>query len=458
MANPPLKIFISYSHRDELLRDELVSHISLLKRQGLIETWYDRKVSAGDHGDAEIDANLESADIVLLLVSADFINSMYCWEKELERGLERHEAKEAVVIPIVVRAVDLEGVSFGYIQSLPTDRKPITSWANRDEAWADVARGLRNAIVKLQERRSRFREPSVTEKIGRVLESSRADSAKAEGEVYTGYKALDDLLAGLRPAELVIVGSRPCMGKTALACSIAMNAAFGARGKSVTVGIFSLETARTPLVMRMIAATARVDSNSLRAGSILDEEWQRINMAVNVFKHAPLFIDDAPRITMAELKSKALRLKAEHGLGLVVIDHLQLLDIDAGQSVKADEARSRIARELRELARLLNIPVLVTSQLSRKIDQRTEKRPSLSDLPEGYDIDVHADVVLLLFREEFYDPDTPRRDIADIIVAKQRNGPCGELQLVFSPKHGTFDNLIHESEFRFSDLSDSASE
>lgn len=196
MASPPLKIFISYSHRDESLRNELVSHISLLKRQGLIETWYDRKINAGDYGDAEIDANLESADIVLLLVSADFINSMYCWEKELERGLERHEAKEGVVIPIVVRAVDLEGVSFGYIQSLPTDRKPITSWANRDEAWADVARGLRNAIVKLQERRSRFREPSVTEKIGRVLGSSRADSAKDEGEVYTGYKALDDLLAG----------------------------------------------------------------------------------------------------------------------------------------------------------------------------------------------------------------------------------------------------------------------
>lgn len=439
MSKQSVKLFISYSHRDESLRDELISHLSLLKRQKLIETWHDRAIVPGENFDGVIDENLESADFVLLLVSADFISSMYCWEKELERSLERHESGEAIVIPLIVRPVDLQGISFGNIQSLPTDRRPVTSWPNKDEAWVDSVRGLRKAIETFQERRRRSQLDRGFEGIGNILISG-GDKLSNEA-LATGFRDLDQLTSGFHPADLIVIGSRPSVGKTALALNFAMNAA----ASSKPVGYFSLETAREQIVNRTLSAAATVDINKLRTGAFSDDEWPRINGAINFLKHAPLYIDDSLHLTTNQLLEKANKLKEEHGLELLVVDHLQLLQARNHQN-QTPRDLARVSWELKGIARELNVPLIVTSQLSRKIDQRTDKKPWLADLPDGYDLDVHADLVLLLYREDYYDPYTHRRGVADICIAKQRNGPTGEVTLAFLEAYSRFHNLLIENE------------
>ncbi len=443
MKNFPVKVFISYSHRDEALRDELISHLSPLKRQQLIDTWYDRAIAPGEDGDAVIDSNLMNADLILLLVSSDFISSMYCWDRELEKSLERHEATQAIVVPIIVRAVELKDASFGHIQSLPTDRKPVTSWGNRDEAWVDVIKGLRKTIEKLQERRNRSQDGHGFEGIGSILKVG-SESIFADG-IATGFFDLDQLISGFQPGELIVLGSRPSIGKTTFALNLAMNCSI-ARG--IPVGFFSLETGREQIANRMLSITARADSRDLRSGRFGSDEWSRINSALNLLKITPLFVEDSRSLTTDSLLSSAMRLKDEHGLGLLIVDHLQLLDLSKTQ-VKQHQEKMQISKELKSIAREVNVPLLITTQLSRKIARRYDKRPYVEDLPEGYELEANADLVLLLFREECYEPYSPRRGILDVIVAKQRNGPTGEIHLIFMAPQGRVENLLVDSNGNF---------
>jgi replicative DNA helicase len=255
--------------------------------------------------------------------------------------------------------------------------------------------------------------------------------------VATGYTELDRMTAGLQPGDLVIVAGRPSMGKTTLALNIAENAAIAG---NTPVAVFSMEMSREQLSMRMISSLGRVDQSHLRTGMFGDEDWARINSAIAQMKVAPVYIDDSGALTPTEVRARARRLSRERGLGLIVVDYLQLMQVPGTKENRATEI-SEISRSLKALAKELKVPVIALSQLNRSVEQRTDKKPVMSDLRESGAIEQDADVIMLIYREEVYEPETPRKGIADIIIAKQRNGPTGEVHLTFLGKYTRFENL-----------------
>ncbi len=267
--------------------------------------------------------------------------------------------------------------------------------------------------------------------------------------VQTHFSDLDNLLAGLQKSDLLILAARPSIGKTTLALDIARQ--IGIHSK-VPVGIFSLEMGSDQLVDRMIAAQAGVDLWKLRTGKLSSEgpnnDFERISDAMGVLSEAPIFIDDSGSLNIMEMRTMARRLQAEHKLGLIIVDYLQLME---GRSMKGSDNRvqeiSEISRGLKQLARELNIPVMALSQLSRAVESRPDQIPRLSDLRESGSIEQDADVVMFLYREDRVKPDTPNKNIADIIIAKHRNGPIGKIQLYFDENSTTFKSLekIHNN-------------
>ncbi len=255
--------------------------------------------------------------------------------------------------------------------------------------------------------------------------------------ISTGYTELDRMTAGLQPGDLIIVAGRPSMGKTTLALNIAENAAIAS---NTGVAVFSMEMSREQLSMRMVSSLGRVDQSHLRTGLFGDEDWARINSAIAQMKTAPIFIDDSGALTPTEVRARARRLTREHKLGLIVVDYLQLMQVAGTKENRTNEI-SEISRSLKALAKELKVPVIALSQLNRGVEQRTDKKPVMSDLRESGAIEQDADLIMLIYREEVYEPDTPRKGIADIIIAKQRNGPTGEVHLTFLGKYTRFENL-----------------
>lgn len=254
--------------------------------------------------------------------------------------------------------------------------------------------------------------------------------------VGTGFADLDQLTGGLQRSDLIIVAARPSVGKTAFALGIAYGAAVQ-HGK--TVGIFSLEMSAEQLVQRLLATETGVDSHRLRLGQIDDHEWDRVSRAFGRLAEAPIFIDDTPGLSVMDVRTKARRLQAEHGVDLLIIDYLQLMH--GRRSENRVQEISEISRGLKGLARELNIPVIALSQLSRAVESRADHRPMLSDLRESGSIEQDADIVMFIYREEVYDPNTERKGIAEIIVAKHRNGPVGTINLRFFEKTARFADL-----------------
>jgi len=254
----------------------------------------------------------------------------------------------------------------------------------------------------------------------------------------TGFPALDSILAGLQSSDLIIVAGRPSMGKTAFALNIAQHVA--AR-EGIPVGVFSLEQSKEQIVDRLLCNEARIDSWKLRTGNLDDDDFPRLGHAMAVLSEAPLFIDDSATNTVLDMRTKARRLQAEHGLGLIIVDYLQLMQ---GRSRYADsrvQEISEISRSLKGLARELNVPVIALSQLSRKVEDRPSKIPQLSDLRESGSIEQDADVVAFIYREDYYDQETEKKHIADILIKKHRNGPIGSVSLYFVPEQMAFRNI-----------------
>jgi replicative DNA helicase len=266
----------------------------------------------------------------------------------------------------------------------------------------------------------------------------------SEGHVTgapTGFDDLDRMTAGLHPGDLVIVAGRPSMGKTSLAMNIAEHIAISA-GKPVA--IFSMEMSSEQLSFRMISSLGRVNQSHLRTGNFSDEDWHRINSAVSVMSSSSVFIDDTPALNPTELRARSRRLKREHGLGLIVVDYLQLMQVSGSSENRATEI-SEISRSLKALAKELSLPVIALSQLNRSVEQRTDKRPVMSDLRESGAIEQDADLIAFIYRDEVYNKDTLRKGVADIIVAKQRNGPIGDIQLTFLGEYTKFENFAPDA-------------
>jgi replicative DNA helicase len=259
--------------------------------------------------------------------------------------------------------------------------------------------------------------------------------------ISSGYNEFDKLTAGLQAGDLIIVAGRPSMGKTTLAINIAENAAIGSKKGTA---IFSMEMPAQQLAFRMISSLGRVDQTHLRTGNFPDEDWSRINTAVQLMSEAPIYIDDTPGLSPTEIRARARRLQREHGLDLIVVDYLQLMQVEGTKENRATEI-SEISRGLKALAKELELPVIALSQLNRSVEQRTDKRPVMSDLRESGAIEQDADLIVFIYREEVYNQDTPRKGIADITIAKQRNGPIGDFPLTFVGRYTKFENWVPDT-------------
>ncbi|MFB2835378.1 replicative DNA helicase [Floridanema evergladense] len=268
------------------------------------------------------------------------------------------------------------------------------------------------------------------------VEKRNQDSAILPG-LSCDFYDLDAMTGGFQRSDLIIVAGRPSMGKTSFSVSIAQNIAGKHR---LPIAIFSLEMSKEQLVQRMLSSESEIESNRLRSGRISQNEWDSLSSALGVLTELPIYIDDSAIITVTEMKSQARRLQTEIGgeLGLILIDYLQLME--GGGDNRVQEL-SKITRSLKGLARELNVPVIALSQLSRGVEARTNKRPMMADLRESGSIEQDADLVIMLYRDEYYNPDSPDRGVAEIIITKHRNGPTGTVKLLFDPQFTRFRNM-----------------
>ncbi|MCH6482044.1 replicative DNA helicase [Pseudoxanthomonas sp. LH2527] len=271
----------------------------------------------------------------------------------------------------------------------------------------------------------------------------RSESGGTVTGLPTGYTEFDMMTAGLQPTDLVILAARPAMGKTTLALNMAEYAAIKSKK---AVAIFSMEMSAGQLAMRLISSVGRINATRLRTGQLEDEDWSRVTSAIRILKdQAKVFIDDTPGLSPDVLRSKARRLKREHDLGLIVIDYLQLMSVPGNSENRATEI-SEISRSLKGLAKELNVPVIALSQLNRSLETRTDKRPVMADLRESGAIEQDADMIVFIYRDDYYNKETsPDKGLAEIIIGKQRSGPTGSCKLRFFGEYTRFDNLSHDN-------------
>jgi replicative DNA helicase len=274
-----------------------------------------------------------------------------------------------------------------------------------------------------------------------VLQTRYANGGGITG-LPTGYTEFDEMTAGLQPTDLIILAARPAMGKTTLALNIAEYSAIKTKK---AVAVFSMEMSASQLALRLISSNGRVNATRLRTGQLEDEDWSRVSSAIRMLREAKIFIDDEPALSPVKLAAKARRLKREHDLGLIVIDYLQLMAVPGNSENRATEI-SEISRSLKSLAKELKVPVIALSQLNRSLETRTDKRPVMADLRESGAIEQDADVIVFIYRDEYYNKDnSPDKGLAEVIIGKQRNGPTGSLKLKFFGEYTRFDNLSHDS-------------
>ena len=316
------------------------------------------------------------------------------------------------------------------------------SYEGREDAQALLAEAEQR-IIEISQRglyRPFASLSEILQEIYAQLKALQEPGARAPG-LPTHFADLDRLMGGMQPGELILLAARPAMGKTSLAMNIAQNAAVHSR---VPVAVFSLEMAREQLVKRMLCAEARIDHFKLKTGKLSEAEWRSLTAAMGALNEAPLYIDDTPNLTVTQMRAKARHLKADSGsLGLIVVDYLQLMQSHRRAENRTQEI-SEISRSLKALARELEVPVLALSQLSRAVEQTQEKRPNLSHLRESGALEQDSDVVLFIYRHDYYFPDSDRPNIAEIIVAKHRNGPTGVIELGFLKEFTRFVNLMRE--------------
>lgn len=300
------------------------------------------------------------------------------------------------------------------------------------------------AIFAISQQRTKSAGPqSIADVLAKTTEKIdylyRSDGAMTG--VPTGYTDLDAMTSGLQPADLIIVAGRPSMGKTVLGINMAEHVALTAKQPVV---IFSLEMPSDSIVMRMLSSLGRIPQGRVRSGKLTDDDWPRMTSAVGMLSEAPIFIDDTPGLSPAELRSRARRLAREHGqLGLIVVDYLQLMRVPELRDNRVQEI-SEISRSLKMIAKELNTPLIALSQLNRSLENRQDRRPVMSDLRESGAIEQDADIIAFIYRDEVYNPDTLDKGIAEINVGKHRNGPIGTVKLTFMGEFVRFDNYVNE--------------
>ncbi|MBS3678705.1 replicative DNA helicase [Ornithinibacillus massiliensis] len=316
-----------------------------------------------------------------------------------------------------------------------------TTFAREDEV-EDVLNEAEKSILEVSGRKNTgsFKEiKDVLIEVYDKIEMLHRNKADVTG-IPTGYRDLDKMTSGFQRNDLIIVAARPSVGKTAFALNIAQNVAVNT---DENVAIFSLEMGADQLVQRILCAEGNIDAQRLRNGTLEPDDWTKLTMAMGSLSNAGIFIDDTPGIRVSEIRSKCRRLKQEHGLGMILIDYLQLIQGSGKPGENRQQEVSEISRSLKGLARELNVPLIALSQLSRGVEQRQDKRPMMSDLRESGSIEQDADIVGFLYRDDYYDKESEKQNIIEIILAKQRNGPVGTVELAFVKEYNKFVDLDH---------------
>jgi len=446
MKTNTISVFYSYSHKDESLRDSLETHLSILSRKGIVSSWHDRRILPGCEWEKEIDENIRTADLILLLVSPDFIASDYCFGKELSIAIENHESKKSMVIPVIIRPVDWEDAPFAKLQALPTDALPVTNWTNQDQAWLDIAQGIKKAVKELAKQKNRDGEHAgllsmrdvLTKEVDRmeaIFES--LDDRECSG-LSTGLIELDHVIDGLHSSQLLVIASRPLMGKTNLAIGLAAHVAIT---EKLPVAYFSMSISTDQLTRRLIASVGHVNIHNLLRGLVEDDEWPRITAAINILVEAPLYIDESTVSSVEQLRARTLKLKSTHDLKLIVIDSLQHLVFHGKQSQETS-SNNDYSKALKHLAKELQIPIVITTSLPRNIESRPNKRPMIQDLfGESKGIESDSDVVLFIYRDEIYNYDSIDRGLAELIIAKNNNGPVCTIRTLYLEEISKFGSL-----------------
>lgn len=304
----------------------------------------------------------------------------------------------------------------------------------------DILEGTEKKVFDLIQKRNTGEYVPIKEVVISALEKIEK-SSKTKGTVTgipTGFVDLDYKTSGMQPSDLILVAARPSMGKTAFVLNIAQHVAFRS---NITAAIFSLEMSKEQLVNRLFSLESKVDSQAIRTGNLSDAEWEKLIEGAGIVGKSNLIIDDTPGISISELRSKCRKYKLEHNLGIIIIDYLQLMTGRGKASDSRQQEISDISRSLKSLARELSVPVIALSQLSRAVEQRPDHRPMLSDLRESGAIEQDADVVMFIYRDDYYNKDSENKNIAEIIIAKQRNGPIGTVNLVWLPNYTKFANM-----------------
>jgi hypothetical protein len=324
--NSQIRVFYSYSHKDEQYREQLEEHLSILRRMGLIKEWSDRKITGGQEWRQKIEEELSKADLIILLVSPSFIDSDFCYTNELAAAISRHEIGEARVVPVFVRKGSYDDAPFAGIQGFPKNAKPISLWDDRDEAWTDVVAGIRKVIGELNEAKQR---PILNDRM-RSIHDALIANVEAIDRIYneptnidgapTGLPDLDRVTSGLKPGDLFVIAARPSMGKTSLALNIAISVARA----GLPVVIFSTKMRAEDVSHRILASIGRLNYIRTFAGNLGDDDWSRLTAAIQALNEMEIMVDDSPTLTLSELRDKCLGQKKLFGaLPLVVLDSVQ---------------------------------------------------------------------------------------------------------------------------------------
>lgn len=438
-SNTEINIFFSYAHKDESYREQLEEHLAIFKRQGLIQGWSDRKITAGDDWKSAIDTSLQSADLILLLISSSFIASDYCYSTELSTALARHESGDAYVIPIFIRPVEFQDAPFAKIQGLPKDAKPVSMWDDADLAWKDIASGIKLSVAKIREKKQR---PSSIDRMQTIQEAMNAhvenldrlyNSKEQEClGMQTSFIELDRLTNGLKAGDLFILGSRPSMGKTNFSLTIAKTIALS----GLPVIIFSTTLQAHDVSKRLLSLAGNINYRNTEFGTMDDSDWPKFTRAIQLLVDTTVLIDDSPTLSIEEIRARCLREKIKFGaLPFILIDSLQYIILEKNSLT--------LGRSLKLLARELDTAILLTSQVPREIETRINKRPFLSDLSKSGDLTDDADTVAFLYRDSFYNYDSLEKNITELIVAKNRSGPIGTIRLLHDLEKGSFTSFVH---------------
>ncbi len=435
----PIKVFISYAHKDEAYKNELITHLSILKRQGYITEWTDRKIKLGNDWKKEINNSINTSEIILLLISPDFIASDYCYGIELEKALELHEVNKSVLVPIVIRPVDWEDETISKLQGLPKDALPVSTWNNQDEAWIDVAKGIRSVVLDINKQKQRSEnnvglisvKNHLKEEIKRL--EKRYEQPSACGGISTGYKILDNCIDGIHETDFVVIAARPLMGRTDFLVNLIIN--IGVE-QNIPLAFFSMKLPTDQITRRLLCTKARINHTKVIRCRLVESDWPKLTYSAGAVSESKIYIDDNTSLNIDDIETKIRAAKIENGIKLVVID--SLYHISYQQQNNNPNYIFELTRRIKLIAKELKIPIIATAPVARDVDFKVNKCPTINDLNEWYSVMEDADVVSFLYcNSPLYD-DYDEYIIKDLVLVKNIYGNIGAISYKYETEYNLY--------------------